>query len=251
MDRNVARSEADEPVLALRLVGGFELSHDDRAVVVAPACQRLLAFLALHDRPVRRGTISASLWPDSTAEHSAACLRTALWRLPSSELVAATATHLSLRDVSVDLRTCETLAWRLLGHGTPLDDRSMPVLPWIVRLSEDLLPSWYDDWVAQAREQFLLLRLHALEAWSIALRTQHRFVEALLAALAVVDIDPLRESAHRRVIEVYLDEGNVSEALKQYRQYERLLRTELGIGPSPALRAVVAPLLRDHRAGGA
>jgi DNA-binding SARP family transcriptional activator len=62
--------------------------------------------------------------------------------------------------------------------------------------------------------------------------------------------EPLRESAHRAVIEVHLAEGNPGEALRQYDLYRRLLRVELGLSPSQAIRSLVAHLLgrpTDHR----
>ena len=62
---------------------------------------------------------------------------------------------------------------------------------------------------------------------------------ALLALLA----EPLRESAHRHVLEAHLAEGNPAEALRHDEGYRRLLRHELGLAPSPAIRQLVAPLL--------
>jgi DNA-binding SARP family transcriptional activator len=45
------------------------------------------------------------------------------------------------------------------------------------------------------------------------------------------------------VIEVHLAEGNHAEALRQYQGYRHRLREELGLAPSPVIRALVAPLL--------
>ncbi len=61
--------------------------------------------------------------------------------------------------------------------------------------------------------------------------------------LGAVRSEPLRDSAHRSVIEVHLAEGNHAEALRQYDGYRRLLADELGLPPSPAIRRLVAPLL--------
>jgi DNA-binding SARP family transcriptional activator len=68
-------------------------------------------------------------------------------------------------------------------------------------------------------------------------------VAALQAGLTAVSAEPLRESAHRRVVEVHLAEGNPAEALRQYQSYRQLLRAELGLIPSPAIRSLVAHLL--------
>jgi DNA-binding SARP family transcriptional activator len=42
---------------------------------------------------------------------------------------------------------------------------------------------------------------------------------------------------------VHLAEGNGAEALTQYESFRGLLRAELGLPPSPAIRALVRPLL--------
>jgi DNA-binding SARP family transcriptional activator len=65
--------------------------------------------------------------------------------------------------------------------------------------------------------------------------------QALEVALAVYVREPLRESAHRLMIRAHLAEGNAAEAIRQYRLYERLALTQLGLAPSPHMR----DLLRD------
>src|SRR2546430_15977288 len=69
-------------MVRLRLIEGFELSVDG-AVVEAPlAAQRLVAFLALHPRPLHRHYVAGSLWLDKTDSRATSNLRSALWRTP-------------------------------------------------------------------------------------------------------------------------------------------------------------------------
>jgi len=103
-------------------------------------------------------------------------------------------------------------------------------------LASDVLPYWYDDWVADERKHFHQLRLHALEAVASRLAVQQRYTEALDAALAAVAAEPLRESAHRAVIGVHLAEGNAAQAVLQYRRCERLFATQLGLLPPAEIR---------------
>jgi DNA-binding SARP family transcriptional activator len=95
------------------------------------------------------------------------------------------------------------------------------------------------------RERFHQLRLHALEALCDRLTTAGRYGEAIDAGLAAVTAEPLRESAHRVLIKAHLAEGNQGEADRQYQLCRRLLRDELGVDPSNALRALLS---RDRRA---
>ena len=107
-------------------------------------------------------------------------------------------------------------------------------------LRDDLLPDWYDDWLAFERERFRQLRIHALESLCERLIALERFGEAIETGLAVVTAEPLRESAHRILIRIHLAEGNGAEALGQYRRFRALLHDELGLEPSPEMRTLVA-----------
>src|SRR5439155_505806 len=78
--------------LAVSLLNGFLLKRGEEVVLLPLACQRLLALLAFHDRPVFRTFVAGTLWPEFSEERAAACLRSTLWRLhrPAGDAVAAT-----------------------------------------------------------------------------------------------------------------------------------------------------------------
>jgi DNA-binding SARP family transcriptional activator len=54
--------------------------------------------------------------------------------------------------------------------------------------------------------------------------------------------EPLRESPYRLLIETHIAEGNYSEAVQTYQSYRTLLDRELGVAPSPAIRALIRDL---------
>jgi DNA-binding SARP family transcriptional activator len=56
-------------------------------------------------------------------------------------------------------------------------------------------PDWYDDWLQMERERFRQLRLHALETLAERFVALGRHAQAIDAALAAVQVDPLRETA--------------------------------------------------------
>jgi SARP family transcriptional regulator, regulator of embCAB operon len=66
-----------------------------------------------------------------------------------------------------------------------------------------------------------------------------RFGEAVGAAQAAVDADPLRESPHAALIAVHIREGNQSEALREFERYRERLDAEFGLEPTPRLRALL------------
>lgn len=226
----------------LALLDAFELTCDGVPVQLQQSAQRLLAFLALHPRPVQRGYIAGALWPDTPEERAHASLRSALWRLRrvGQPLTEGSNGRLALgSSVQVDVRELVDLAHAVL------DERRDPLASAasdLIALSGDLLPDCYDDWVSVEREHVRQLRLHALEVLCDALTDAGRYAAASEAALAVIATDPLRESAHRALIRVHLAEGNLAEALRQYAFFRRLSEQELGLTPSPEMEHLIGPV---------
>jgi DNA-binding SARP family transcriptional activator len=184
------------------------------------------------------------LWPEQSEQHAHGSLRTVLWRLRRRSggiprLLGIAGESLSLHeDVAVDVDEFVVCATELLHRPErPVSEESLTLVT-----RRDLLPGWYDDWVQIERERLRQLRLHALETLAARWFSQGRHAEALEAALTAVQIEPLRESPHRLVIEVHLAEGNIIEALRQYRYFDNLLFRELHARPTDQLVALVRPL---------
>jgi DNA-binding SARP family transcriptional activator len=236
-------AEVDRPVpdgaetrggTTLSLLNAFELRYDGEVVGLPISAQRLLAFLAVHDRPLLRPYVAGTLWIDANDERAAASLRSSLWRLNRSghHLVESTSMQLALAaGIDVDLRRSFALAGRLVEGTAGAQDLDAAE----ESLDGELLPDWYDDWLLFERERFRQLSLHALEALADRLVADGCLGSALRAALAAVRGEPLRESAHRALIRVHLAEGNRSEAIRQGELCRRLLRERLGVEPSPQL----------------
>lgn len=224
----------------VHLLDGFELWCGEGPVQLPRSGQRLVAFLALHDRALTRSQVAGSLWPDTTEERAGACLRSALWRLrrPGHDVVEATTSHLQLLpEVWVDVREMVALAHRLVDHSSTGDELDLELLS----LGE-LLPGWDEDWVVIERERIRQLRLHALEAMCEALAAEGWFGLAVEAGLTAVADEPLRESTHRALIEAYLAEGNRYDAIRHYHRYRQLLQEELGLEPAPQIQRLVSEL---------
>jgi DNA-binding SARP family transcriptional activator len=240
--RDAARSHREDASgVRLFLLDGFELVTDGVLASLPPGAQRVVAFVALHDRPLLRGYVAGSLWLDSPEDRAAASLRSALWRIQRVEprLIGASDRQLWLDgEVVVDLRETEILARAVLRAEAAVDEGGDD----LSRLAGDLLPDWYEDWILFERERFRQLRLRALEALCDQLVRAGRLAEALEAGLLSVAGEPLRESAHRALMRVHLADGNPGEAIRQYRLCEKLLRDQLGIEPSARMQDVLQEL---------
>ena len=230
----------------LDLLGGFSLVVNGSSVALPIHAQRVLAYLSLV-RPVQsphlRVGLAERLWYEVTTERSQASLRTALWRIRQADpsLVQASRETLRLADaVDVDVRRGIGQAARLLGVEVELRPQDTE----LGALLGDLLPGWDEDWLLLERERIRQVQVHALEALAYRLRRLGRYAEAIEAAYAAISHEPLRESAHIALIDVFLDEGNAAQAHHQLARYAAMLWSELGIEPSAGLVNRVAPAIR-------
>jgi DNA-binding SARP family transcriptional activator len=219
----------------VRLLEGFELSINGRPLELPPASERLVAYLALQPRPVVRSHVAGLLWGDRKEERAAACLRSAIWRTNSGHapVLEAGRSRIVLRpDVSVDVRDAAAAAHQQLsGAGVPVD----PAI-----LKGELLPGWYDDWVLVERERLRQLCLEAIEQMAVSLLAAGQAGLAIEAALGVVAAEPLRESAHRVLIDAHVHSGNRGEALRQFERCRAILWDQLQLQPGEALAAAAA-----------
>ncbi|HEV2781359.1 MAG TPA: bacterial transcriptional activator domain-containing protein [Actinophytocola sp.] len=199
-----------------------------------------------------RAKLAGTLWFDASEQRAANNLRTALWRLGRAcgQLVSADPDRLVLSPaVRVDATELCELANRLIHEPRP-DPADLRDVPLLVARAE-LLPDWDDGWVVADRERFRLLRLEALERAASVLLGRRCLGEALVAALASVQTEPLRESCRRLVVAVHVAEGNLAEALRSYEEYRAILWQELGIEPSGLMRQLIEPLSRGAVGNGA
>lgn len=242
--RNPVEMPARPGALQLTLMRGFELTCDGLRISLPRSAQRLIAFLALNRRPMLRRYVACMLWLDSTEAQSAASLRTALWRLrrPGYHLVELDGECLNIAsDLVVDVRRLEVAA-RRVSHGDAMLDAS--------ELNEltaggELLPGWYEDWVLMERERTRQLWLQTLEAACARLTLAGRHADAVVIALAAVEAEPLRESAHRVLIKAHLAGGNRMEALRQYGLYADALKRDLQLEPSDEMLELTNKLRRS------
>jgi DNA-binding SARP family transcriptional activator len=227
--------------LQLTLLGCFALRKGDREIVIPPSGQRLVALLALHDRPLTRQRAAGTLWPEFSTRRALADLRTALWRINQSGEDIVNATHATLTlggDIDVDVSKLIALTRQLDQAAAGLLQTDLDSVA-LQDLTGDLLPDWYEEWVQDERESLRQNKLHGLETLAATLSRARRHADAIQAALAAIRIEPLRETAHRTLIEAHLAEGNWSEACRQFRECRRLFRAELGVEPSESMRQLL------------
>jgi predicted ATPase/DNA-binding SARP family transcriptional activator len=210
--------------VTIRLLGGFEVVVDGRAVAPAQWRRRsaaaLVKLLALQPaRRLRREEVIDALWPDLLLDeaaprlHKAAHYARAVLGLPGAVVLAEDAvTLLPGRDVRIDVTDFEAT-----------DDPAAA----LDLYAGDLLPDdVYQDWTAGPRQR---LRLRHLDL----LRAAGRWAD-------VVEADPLDEEAHLRLARAHVERGRRAAALRQLEALDAIRERELGMPPSPAAQALRA-----------
>ena len=225
----------------LTLLAEFQLRVSATVIRLPHSVERVLAFLGVTRGPVSRSLVAATLWPEVDGRRANGDLRSALWRLRRiTGVIQEENRRLALApQVNVDVTEMVGLSASLIAAPeTPLLTR----LPELV-CAHAILPGWDEDWLVVERERYRLTRLRALEHSAEWLLARGRLSEALDAALAAVDAEPYRESAHRLSVRIHIAEGNPAEAVRAYETYRAMVAAELGIPPSPLMDELVAPFV--------
>jgi len=227
----------------LTLLGSWDLAIDGESVHVALNGQRMLALLALKGR-LTRAYAAGMLWPDVFDEQASARLRSTLWRLQQTDdhLVAREGQRLALAPhIEVDAAEAASLARSFVDGDAVEEEVAEAALS--MADTPELLLGWYDDWVVTERERLTQLHLNALECLADRLMHAGNPPKALQVAMAAVQMDPLRESAHRAVIRAHLAAGNPVLAKRQYDRYRELMRAEFGVDqPTPQMLDAISAL---------
>ena len=183
----------------------------------------LLALLAV-DGPASRARLAALLWPDVDDDKARNNLRQRLFRLR----------RLAGRDIVAGeavLRLADGVVHDLLQLAERVGDDPD------AGGGELLGPHDYEDaaeladWVGAAREHWHAARRHALADVAARHESEGRIAAALPYAERLVQADPLREHAHRRVMRLHYLRGDRAAALAAYERLRELLRRELGTAP--------------------
>lgn len=153
---------------SLNLLGKFAVYHGDRPVELPPACQRLIALVALKRRPVHRLWVCAMLWPHAPTRRAVASLRSAMWRLRpigADPLLVVDPQYVALApEVSVDWHDAVDLIERLLDDDQPAGADPTLVADLLPLLrAGDLLDRWAEQWLSDERDRYHARRMAALD----------------------------------------------------------------------------------------
>ncbi len=227
--------------------------------VGSPKTQSLLAYCALHrDQPIERRQLAFMLWTRTTESAARRNLRQYLHRV--RQVLAPLGLDAMLQDVSgshlvfspgdalwVDVDAFQTQSAALVDRLPALTALPPDALATVNLYRGDLVPAIYDDWVeplrTRWRQQFTNL-LFTLIEFS---RKHQNYPDAIRFGKRLLQIDPLRESSHRVLMESFYLSGDRAAALQQFEQCRQLLRDELDAEPMPETVALYRQIRQGEK----
>ena len=212
-------------MLTITTLGGLQLHIDDQPITFAARrAEVLLVYLAMTERVHERETIAAMLWDDRTQRQTMANLRSLLAQLPKpvKPFVQTTRKTITVANIRVDATTFEATEDLSLYGGDFLQG---------VFLSDS---RGLEEWAAVTRERLrgLAGRIR-LERATMALY-QRDYENGIEHARALVQLEPLRESARRLLMRLLVRDGQTTAALVEYERLKDVLSAEMSIPPSAA-----------------
>lgn len=252
--------------LKLSLFGPFLATVDDKPLMAfrTKAAQALLIYLTCEGGDAhRREHLMALLWPGLPQKSAQACLRQTLYLLkqaiPKVQVRCGGETvPLLLADrgsVQVNPEAefeLDVARFKSLLAG-PLE--GWPVAVSLYRgdfLADFYLPDSapFEEWVLARREALRRRALDALGRLAGDALEGGEIEAAESYARRQIEVDDLRESGHRLLMQALALSGKRTEALAQYDALRLLLERELGAEPSAETAALYEDILAGETIGG-
>src|SRR5262249_23833928 len=92
----------------------------------------------------------------------------------------------------------------------------------------------FAEWLTTERSRLASAACDALRRLALLRSQAGDAASGIAAAQRLLSLDPLREDAHRILMELYAAEGRRSEALRQFASCREIMRRELGVEPDTA-----------------
>lgn len=258
---NKGRGDAGVPLMEISLLGTQQASAAGSPLDVARSGRTfgLLAYLAVHrDARQLRQHVAGVFWPESTEGQARTNLRRELHQLrealpePGRFLMIEGSEIRWRGDAPCRLDIAEFES--ALAEANAAEERNdtagfRAAAEHAIRAyGGDLLPGLYDDWVLSERDRLRRSCLALLDGLTAVLVGQDEVRAAIDHARRRVDLEPLEESGHRRLMELQGRVGDRAAALATYHRCASILERELGVEPCAETVAVYRRLFAETAA---
>jgi DNA-binding SARP family transcriptional activator len=250
------------PRLAVHLLGQFLVTLDDVVVARWPSrrARELFKYLVIHREPwLRREQVMEVFWPGSRPEAARNSLNVAVHGLRRALRAA----------VDVPVVVLEAGAYRLDGalqlwvdvdefeHHVDAGHRLEAAgelaaavgeyeLAMALYQGDFLADDPYEEWPVLTRERLRVIYLDTLDRLSHLYFAQRRYGSCVNLCKVIVQRDPCREDAHRRLMRCFSRQGQTHLALRQFQVCADALQAELTVDPDPSTVAL-RDQIRSHQ----
>ncbi len=239
----------------VRLLGGLEIQLEPKPSHSLPSrkAEALLVLLARQPgKKIGREKLSAMLWPESQQADARSSLRQTLKQLrqsllvPGKEVISVEGDTLAIDPSLFDVDVAHFEEMIQKGTRAALEEAAGlyqgDFLEGVVDPTDP-----FAEWVTYERMYLRERIVVVLEKLLPGDLSSGRIDQAIQRALCLLGIDPLDERVHRLLIRLYLEQGRMSAALKQYRLCCTVLHRELNGRPDPETEALYRQILESHR----
>ena len=232
--------------LRLKVLGRFEARLPSGEVLLLPTrkVEVLLTYLSMTPgQPHSRDRLMNLLWSDRGEDQARNSLRQTLSALKKAlEVIDPLPLQVDRTTVSVLAESIEMDTFELENSDATTDAINLyrgEFLEGIV-----IKDPGGEEWLTSERARYRRIAVEALENLLTSQREAGEMDAAVETGERLVGLDPLRETAWRYLMKVYVARGERSQALIAYNRCMEMLEKELGIEPEQETRELQA-VIRD------
>ena len=229
----------------LRFFGGLRLTLGEQELThpLSAKAQGIICYIASTRRPQSRLKLVGMFWGDKPESDALRSLRVDLTKIRKyiAPYIEATRQTIAFVDDGSYLLDTETFDnhIRLVQNADGVSARAY--LRDIAELySGDFLEGYqagdayaFEEWVLAQRESYRSQALSALDKLVEINRSLQEYEVGITYANQILQIEPWREEAHHSLMWLYMQNGQRSDALRQYELCRTVLETEVGVEPAP------------------
>ncbi len=242
-------------MLEIRLLGQFDVRLDGQPVVLSSrAAQSLLAYLLLNPKTRhRREKLAGLLWPDIAEANARRNLRQELWRirkaLPAPLLLSRDFLLSDDFSIGVDPNAEYWLDVAALNNAASASASADALLTTLLLYQGELLPGFYDEWVALERERLRAVFEQQMQRAVEQLVATQQWPEVLQWSERWIALGQSPEPAYRALMSAHAALGNRAQVASVFERCVAALQQDLGVEPSAQTRALYEQLLTKDEGG--
>ncbi|OJV62968.1 MAG: hypothetical protein BGO41_09695 [Clostridiales bacterium 38-18] len=257
----------ENPTFIIQTLGKFEVMKNGESLVNSSAGSKkiweLYKFMLTHrDRVFTPESLMDQLWVTESYSDPRSTLRRQMHRLRQALLESTDDDYLKTLifsngyykwndqlPIHIDVESFEDLIKRgeaLMQNAPDLALKDFLAATQIY--TGDYLPDCVDQhWVFSIRNHYRRLYLKTVMNASELLKAARRYEEIISLCRQAIIIDIYEEGFHLNLMEALMHKGEQKEALEHYEYITGFYYHEMGLKPSPSMKALYKKLLQTHQ----